>query len=306
MSWNYIVELLNEPVIRRAFYIALMVGPIAAVLGVFITLRTMSFFSDAITHGAMAGVALGLLLKLAPSVDSPAMIIVLVVWCSLTSIVLVRMMEITNLRADTVLAVCVTGSVALAVILIQKLRGGKVLEEALFGNILATTPLDVYIILGLCIAIALFLFFNMRGLALCTIDENLARLEQIPVRRLNYGFLILLSITVAFLLKQLGGMLISGLIVIPAAASRSVARSFLQMLILAAIFGLVGAVAGLLVSCGVEDVPTAPAMVLANLAILAFCFGCGLWANRKRKLPPGHSFDFPSREGRDARSEFER
>lgn len=261
--------------IQRAFLIALMVGPVAALLGVFITLRSMSFFSDAISHGAMAGVAVGLLLRLAPGVNSPAMSVVLTAWCAITAIVLVRMMEATTLRADTVLAVCVTGSVALARILIPKLQNAQMLENALFGDILATTTTDLWIVLGLCVTIVLFLLFNMRALALSTIHENLATLEGIKIRRINYMFVFLLAVTVALLLKQLGAMLISGLIVIPAAASRSISRSFFQMLVLAAVFGLIAGLSGVLASCVFDNVPTGPAMVIANLVILAICFLIG-------------------------------
>jgi len=279
-----IFELLKIPSIQRAFWIAVLVGPVAGLLGVFITLRRMSIFSDSISHGAMAGLALGMFLKIIPDIDSPNLVPVLVVWCVITAIAVVRLMETTTLPADTILAFASTGSVALAAVLIQKLKGYQMLENALFGNILASSQTDLWLIVGLCLILVLFLLFNLRALTLSTVQESLARLEKIPIQRLNYIFVALVAVTVALLLRQLGGMLISGLIVIPAAASRSIARSFSQMLLLAAVFGFVGAVSGFWISCEIEDVPTAPSMVLCELAILAGCLGIAAVSGHRK--PP--------------------
>src|SRR5437868_6602135 len=117
------LEFLELPQMQRAFVIALIAGPVAGLLGTFITLRRMSFFSDAISHGAMTGVALGFALNLARDVNSPAMQCTLVVFCSLVALLMAWLFQKTTLHADTVIAFSYTGSVALGVIVISRLRG---------------------------------------------------------------------------------------------------------------------------------------------------------------------------------------
>lgn len=275
---------------QRAFAIALIAGPIAGLLGTFITLRRMSFFSDAISHGAMTGVAAGMALHIARDMNSPAMQVTLVVFCSLIALLMAWLFERTTLHADTVIAFSYTGSVALGVIVISRLRGYRVLEGALFGDILAASPADVWITGGLALFTLWFLILNMRALALSVVQENLARLEGLNTRRLNYLFVVLIAIVVALLLRQLGALLISGLIVIPAAASRVVARDFRAMLILSAVFGLLGAACGVFSSYHL-DTPTGPTIVLADVLILSVCLFVHAFAGRNpAPVPAGDGF----------------
>ncbi len=264
------MEFLELPQMQRAFMIALIAGPVAGLLGTFITLRRMSFFSDAISHAAMTGVALGFLLNLARDINSQAMQLTLVVFCSLIALLMAWLFDRTTLHADTVIAFSYTGSVALGVIIISRLRGYRVLEGALFGDILASSTSDLWVTLALAGCTLLFLVFNMRALALCVVQESLASLEGVNIKRLNYCFVVLIAIVVALLLRQLGALLISGLIVIPAAASRVIATNFRRMLIFSALFGMAGAATGVCSSYYL-DTPTGPTIVLADVLILSGC-----------------------------------
>jgi zinc transport system permease protein len=264
------MEFLDLPQMQRAFMIALIAGPVAGLLGTFITLRRMSFFSDAISHGAMTGVALGLALNLARDMNSPAMQLILVVFCGLTALLMAWLFERTALHADTVIAFSYTGSVALGVIVISRLRGYRVLEGALFGDILAASSTDVWLTVALAAGTMGFLALNLRALALSVVQENLARLEGVNVQRLNYLFVVVIAVVVALLLRQLGALLISGLIVVPAAAARIVAMNFRGMLVLSAAFGLIGAGLGVFASYHLDS-PTGPTIVLTDVAILTCC-----------------------------------
>lgn len=261
------LELLQNPQLQRALWIALIAGPVLGLLGAIITLRGLAFFSDAISHSAMTGVGLGLMLRLANEVYGPAMQAVLVVFCCVIALIMAWLLERTSLRADTVIAFSYSGATALGVILISRLKGYQSLEGVLFGEILFASDWDVWLVIGLGLIVSIFLALNLRGLLLCTIEENLARLAGINVRRLNYSFVVLIALVVALLLQQLGALLIGGLIVIPAAASRMVARSFRQMLCLSAVFALLGGMVGILASAQ-YDLPTGPSIVLANTLFL--------------------------------------
>ena len=274
------LELLQNPQLQRALWIALIAGPVLGLLGAIITLRGLAFFSDAISHSAMTGVGLGLMLRLANDVYGPSMQAVLVVFCCAIALIMAWLLERTSLRADTVIAFSYSGATALGVILISRLKGYQSLEGVLFGEILFASDWDVWLVIGLGLIVSIFLTLNLRGLLLCTIEENLARLAGINVRRLNYSFVVLIALVVALLLQQLGALLIGGLIVIPAAASRMVARSFRQMLCLSAVFALLAGMVGILASAQ-YDLPTGPSIVLANTLFLFLAMIAGRFALKR-------------------------
>jgi zinc transport system permease protein len=278
-------EILQTPQLERALLIAAVAGPIMALLGTFITLRGMAFFSDAISHAALTGVGLGVALKLTNDVYGVGMQLVLIVFCCLVGLMMAWLFERTSLRADTVIAFSYSGAVALGVILISELKGYQSLEGVLFGEILFASETDVWMILGLSVVVLLFLLLNLRALLLCVVQEDLARIAGVNIRRLNYLFVLLIALMIALLLQQLGALLISGLIVIPAAASRMVSTSFRQMLVLAAVFGLVAGIIGITTSAQF-DLPTGPTIVLANVFLLvaAMIFGAVLGRTKSGRV----------------------
>ena len=274
-------EILQTPQLERALLIAAIAGPIMALLGTFITLRGMAFFSDAISHAALTGVGLGVALKLTNDVYGMGMQIVLIVFCCLVGLMMAWLFERTSLRADTVIAFSYSGAVALGVILISQLKGYQSLEGVLFGEILFASETDVWMILGLSVVVLFFLLLNLRALLLCVVQEDLARIAGVNIRRLNYLFVLLIALVIALLLQQLGALLISGLIVIPAAASRMVSTSFRQMLIMAAVFGLVAGIIGIATSAQF-DLPTGPTIVLANVFLLVAAMMLGAVLGRTK------------------------
>lgn len=267
---NWLLEMFELPQMRHAFLVALIAGPVGGLLGSFITLRRMSFFSDAISHGAMTGVTLGFALNLAQGIDDPLMQVTLVVFCVAMALVMAWLLERTTLHADTVIAFTYTGSVALGVVLIKQLRGSQALEGALFGDILASSAIDVWIMAGLALLCMGFLVWNIRPLTLVVVQENLAKIEGYNIRRLNYAFVVLIALVIALLLRQLGALLISGLIVVPAAAARIVAANFRGMLLGSTGMGLAGAAMGVISSYHL-DTPMGPTMVLCDVVILICC-----------------------------------
>jgi zinc transport system permease protein len=279
-------EILQTPELERALLIAIIAGPVMGLLGTFITLRGMAFFSDAISHSALTGAGLGVALRLTSDVYGPWMELVLIVFCSLVGLMMAWLFERTSLRADTVIAFSYSGAVALGVILISELKGYQSLEGVLFGEILFASDQDVWMIFGLSLVVLAFLLLNMKALLLCVVQEDLARIAGINIRRLNYLFVLLIALVIGFLLEQLGALLISGLIVIPAAASRMVATSFRQMLLLSAAFGLVAGLLGIVTSAQF-DLPTGPTIVLANVTFLVVAMALGAALGRGRLIRQG-------------------
>ncbi len=256
--------------LRNAFLAALMLGPACALLGVFVTLRGMAFFSDAIAHAALTGVAIALLLQQAfgPHVDLLAVVMVFSLGLAAS---MAHFLNRTHLRADTVIAFSFTGSVAFGVLIISKLGQYRLLDGMLFGDIYANTPRDL--VGQAALAAGLFAFFgwNLRPYLLSLVEPDLARVEGMALERLNIVFALLVGATVTLCLKMLGTLLLSGLIVIPPAAAKLVARNFRQMLGFSIGLGLIGAAGGVLASYAF-DTPTGPTLVLTDLALLFGCF----------------------------------
>jgi len=281
-------EILQTPELERALLIAIIAGPIMGLLGTFITLRGMAFFSDAISHAALTGVGLGIALRLANDVYGTGMQLVLIVFCCLVGLMMAWLFERTSLRADTVIAFSYSGAVALGVILISQLKGYQSLEGVLFGEILFASNQDVWMILGLSVVVLAFLLLNMKALLLCVVHEDLARIAGIDIRKNNYLFVLLIALVIGFLLQQLGALLISGLIVIPAAASRMVATSFRQMLLLSGGFGLLAGALGIVASAQL-NLPTGPTIVLANVGFLILAMALGAILGRGKLIRPASS-----------------
>jgi zinc transport system permease protein len=123
----------------------------------------------------------------------------------------------------------------------------------------------------LALLVGVFLLGQMRRYTLATLSPELANARGIGTAWLNYGFALLIAATVVVALKMLGALLLSALIVIPAAGAKLVSNSFRGMLVFACLAGLAAPLIGVFVSCQV-NVPTGPTIVLANVAILIGCY----------------------------------
>lgn len=271
---SFFTDIFTLPPMHRAFWVAVLAAPFCALIGSFITLKRLAFFSHAVSHSAITGLALGFTFHLSQSAASPGMQVALAIFCMAIALLMAWLFENTTLPPDTIMAFSFTGSVALGVILISRIRDYQVLEGVLFGDILAARWTDLWTIGALGVAVAGFIAVFYRPLALSVVNETLARLEGYPVRRMNYLFIILISLVVAVLMRQLGALLVNGMLVIPAAAARSIAGSFRQMLWFSVVIGVVGAVAGIFSSYHM-DMPTGPALVLAQVVLLAACLVAG-------------------------------
>ena len=272
---NTITVIFTEPFMQRALLAALFLAPLCAFLGVFVTARRMAFFSDTVSHAALAGVALGFCLGLAnpmfPLVLVSAAIAIAVYWLK----------ENTELLTDTIMALLLSGSVAVGIILLSLLKGyqGEI-QRYLFGDILAIGWGDVWIAAILFLFVGVGLFFFLNDLSLITVQEELAHVCGIPVRALNYAFVIVLTLTVTVTIRLLGIILVTSLLVIPAAAARSVSRNLRQQVIFSILFGLFGGLIGIALSY-VLNVPCGPVIVLTCIAIFIACVAFSKAAHRK-------------------------
>jgi zinc transport system permease protein len=253
--------MLNEPWMQRALLAALFLGPLCAFMGVFVTARRMAFFSDTISHAALTGVALGFWFGLSdptwPMIAVSLLVALLIMW----------LRENTDLFTDTIMALLLSASVSLGVIILSLLKGFRgELHSYLFGEILAIGPQEVWLAAALFVVVGATLFWQLTPMTLLTAHEDMARVCGVPARRFNYVSVIVLTFAVALTIRLVGIILTPALIVIPAAAARAVSRNLRQQILFSVVFGLISSIGGTLLSYQL-DVQSGPTIVLTCVAI---------------------------------------
>ena len=225
--------MLTEAFMQRALLAGLFLGPLCGLLGVFVTARRMSFFSDTIAHAALAGVAGGFLLGF----QEPTLPVI--VFCVAVALLILWLRDNTQLLNDTIMAVLLSSSVALGVVLLsfQRSRWAD-LDKYLFGDVLSVSSADVALAAGVAVGVAGILLARLNDLTLLTAHEELAHVAGIRVRALNRVFVILLTLTVALSIRLLGIVLVTSLLVIPPATARSLAGNLRRQILLSIALGL--------------------------------------------------------------------
>lgn len=243
-----------------ALIIGLSVAAVSGPLGSFIVWRRMAYFGDALAHGALLGVALGLL------IEFPLALMTFVA-CIGLALALVSLEHHRRLSNDTLLGILAHSTLALGLVLISLQTSRPInLHSYLFGNLLtATLPQAI----TLCITCALVGFAVTRlwrPMLNITINEEVAQIEGVRVWITKVCLMTLVAIVIAIGMRVVGILLITSLLIIPAASARQHSRTPEQMALFASIIGCLSVMLGIAVST-VRDVPTGPAIVLSSAII---------------------------------------
>ena len=232
-----------------------------SLIGNFILWKKMSYFGDALAHAALLGIAIALFFEISPMIG--ASIIAL-----LFSLALVLLSK--KLESDTILGILAQSSMAVAIILLSCMRNIKIdLIGYLFGDILTINPQDIIIIYLLAFITIGWIYFNWHALILRCIDTDLAKSQNINTKKLDLCFTILLSLIIVTAVKIVGIILITSLLIIPAASARNLSSSPIQMVLFSLIFGIVSVLLGLGASI-IFDFPSGPAIILASFLLFLF------------------------------------
>jgi zinc transport system permease protein len=247
--------------------VALVSGP----LGCFIVWRRLAYFGDTLAHSALLGVALALLLQ----VDVTAAVFVV---CAVAAVSLVLVERRAGLSSDSLLGLLAHSSLALGLVVLAFLSSVRVdLMAFLFGDILAVSTADLAVIYGGGALVLVVLALVWRPLFAATVNRELAAAEGLHPERANLVFMLLMAVVIAIAMKIVGVLLITALLIIPAATARRLARGPEAMAGIAAGAGAVAVVAGLFGSLE-WDTPSGPSIVVAAavLFVLALVPGAAL------------------------------
>ena len=241
----------------RATIAGLGVALIAAPLGCFVVWRRMAYFGEATAHAALLGIALSLALEL-PIFAGTLVAALLMAW-------VLTQLSGRELASDTLLGVTAHAGLALGLVVASFLTGVRIdLMAYLFGDILAVSLSDLYIIwFGVIIGLVL-IYWRWSPMLISTLNEELAYSNDINPKREKLFLTLALAVTVAVSIKVVGLLLISALLIIPAAAARNISQTPETMVITTAIIGVISAVSGLQFSYFFNS-PPGPSIVCVSL-----------------------------------------
>ena len=258
----------------RALLAGIGVALVAGPLGCFVVWRRMAYFGDTLSHAALLGVALALLFE----VNVTLAVFVVSVGVSMSLLLLQKRAP---LSADALLGLLSHSALALGLVLLAFLTWLRFdLMGLLFGDILSVSKMDIGIIWIGGIAVLAILAKIWRPLFAGTVNKELAVAEGMPYERANIIFMLLLAAVIAISIKIVGVLLITAMLIIPAAAARRFALGPEKMVLIAMVIGALSVIAGLY-SSWEWDTPTGPSIVVASL--LGFIIAMTPFANIMKK-----------------------
>lgn len=235
-------EWLGYTFMKNALLAMLLITPLFGMLGTMAVDNKMAFFSDALGHSALTGIAIGVVLGMSNQMAS--MLIFGILWAVLITFV----KHNSKMSADTIISVFSSTSVALGLVVLS--RGGAFAKYSSFlvGDVLSVTQGDLVALLVTLIVTALIWMGLYNPLMITSINAPLAQSRGIRAKATEYGFTIVVAVAVMMSIRWVGVMLINSLLILPAAASRNVARNASWYMRLSIIFSVVCGVAGLVLS----------------------------------------------------------
>jgi zinc transport system permease protein len=242
--------------------VALVAGPLGSV----VVWRRMAYFGDTLSHAALLGVALAVAAEHLPMLGVGLV-------GAIIAIALFWLEKQRDLSTDTLLGILSHTALALGLIVLAVIqsKGYNIdVMSYLFGDLLAVTQNDLVIMLAAAILILLVFIQMLPSLISISVNEELARIDGVAVERVRFIFMILLALVVAVALKVVGILLITAMLIIPAAAARQVTKSPNQMVFVSSLLAALTVIAGLYLSYG-WDLPAGPAIVV-SASCLFFIF----------------------------------
>ncbi len=249
---------------QRALLSAMMVTIVAGFLGSFLLIRNLALIGDGLAHVSFGGVAVGIVL----GASSP-------LWYALffsviSSILIYEMQSREILTGYASIAIFLTGMLAFGLVLLRHSGGGITLdiEGYLFGNLLLIDSADLDLITTISIISLLTLMVIHSALLAITIDPLAAKIQGLPVRGIGLIFSIITAMVVVSMVQVVGTLLVTALLVTPAATAQLIGRSFRSCILLTQIFGFSSVILGLYLSAEM-DTGTGSMIALVSAVIFA-------------------------------------
>tara|TARA_B100000212_G_scaffold41739_1_gene27012 strand:+ start:2549 stop:3382 length:834 start_codon:yes stop_codon:yes gene_type:complete len=265
---NIMIEIIIEPFkyefMMRSLITATASGIMLSILGPFAINRNMGFMADAMAHATLPIIAVGVFLGFSISeLGVPASILI--------AFFLGYIIKNSNVGEDTAIGIIFSSFFALGFILISILNVTINLEDLLFGQILAVSRFDVFIVTAMCITVVSLIIIFFKQLLFYSFDPIGAEVKGLNTNFLNYLFIVILSVAIVASLQTVGIILVLSMLLIPAAASKQITNTFVSSIYVSILFGVFSSVSGLYLSY-FFNLPSGPTMSMVATFLFVVCF----------------------------------
>ena len=259
---------------QRGMVAATLAGALCGVLGVFVVLRGMSYIGHGLSHAVFGGAA-------ASAVMSINFFLGAGIWGIISGVLIGRIARRKIIGADAAIGIVTTASFAGGIALLNRYgQARKSIEAVLFGSVLGVSWADIAAISAVSLAVGAIVIFAYRAFLFATFDPQVATVSGERVAAIEVMLMVMLSVTILVTMRVIGTLLISALLVIPAATARMITNSFSRMLMLSPIIGAVCCLVGMNLSYHLDTSAGATIILVA-----AAVFTATYWlAGRRARL----------------------
>lgn len=259
---------------QRGMVAATLAGALCGVLGVFVVLRGMSYIGHGLSHAVFGGAA-------ASAVMSINFFVGAGIWGIISGVLIGRIARRKIIGADAAIGIVTTASFAGGIALLNRYgQARKSIEAVLFGSVLGVSWVDIAAILAVSLAVGAIVLFAYRAFLFATFDPQVATVSGERVAAIEVMLMVMLSVTILVTMRVIGTLLISALLVIPAATARMITNSFSRMLMLSPMIGAVCCLVGMNLSYHL-DTGAGATIILVAAAVFTATY---LLAGRRARL----------------------
>jgi len=247
---------------KNALIGVLLVTPMFGSIGTMVVNNKMAFFSDALGHSALTGIALGVILKVSNVKLS------MIVFSIILSIAIVKVKESNTSSTDTIIGVFSSTAVALGIVILSYKGGFNKYSNYLIGDLLSITTDDLKVLLIVFIAVLLIWNIIFNKLLIVGINQCFARSKGINTRFYEYIFTMAVAVIVTVSIQWVGVLIISSMLVLPAAASRNIARNIKEYVVFSVLIALTSGIVGLILSYYLGSASGATIVLVSSIFFL--------------------------------------
>ncbi len=250
---SFVISLANQGILPEAFgyefivnalICAVFIGPILGAVGTMVVTKKMAFFSEAVGHAAMTGIAIGILL----GEPMQAPYVSLFAYCILFGLFINYTKNRTKMSSDTLIGVFLSFSIALGgslLILVAGKVNAHILESILFGSVLTVTDIDIYILLFSAFVLCVVITPYFNRMLLASFNPSLASVRGVNVKLIDYIFIAVVTVITIASVKIVGSILVEALLLIPAASAKNLAKSMKGFVCYSILFSLISCIVGI-------------------------------------------------------------
>jgi zinc transport system permease protein len=269
------LEIFRYGFMNNAFIVGILIAVIIPCIGVVVVLKRLSATGDALSHASLAGVAAGLAFGVNPIFSA-------VIFTVMAALGIERIRKSIPKYGEISTAVIMSVGVGLAAIFSGFAKSAN-FNSFLFGSIVAITPFELYLVIGLSIVVLTLFIFLFRALFYMTFDEESAKLAGIPVTLVGGVFTILTAVTISISARVVGALVVSSMMVLPVAVSMQMAKSYKQTVLYSVLFSVFFVVAGLFLSYYLDLKPGGTIVMTGVVTLIVTLCVKALNGNGRRK-----------------------